>query len=118
MLLLEETEEFTKIYSLLYRLGVTAGYIGFFYISYAVYLSLRQPERLLLVTKWLYPDVAEHYGTTARAVERNMRTVAAAVWRENREKLYELAGEPLHRRPTVSRFLRILVSSLERDEAA
>ncbi len=113
MLLLEETEEYTRIYRQLYRLGVTANYVGFFYVSHAVLLSLRRPERLLLVTKWLYPDVAAHYGTRADAVERGMRTVVAAAWRENRERLQELAGEPLERKPTVSRFLRILTGSLE-----
>lgn len=113
MLLLEETEEYTRIYRQLYRLGVTANYVGFFYVSQAVFLSLRQPERLLLVTKWLYPDVAAHYGARADAVERGMRTVVAAVWRENRERLQALAGEPLERKPTVSRFLRILTGSFE-----
>ena len=34
-----------------------------------------EPERLLLVTKWLYPDVAKQYGTNWKAVERDIRTV-------------------------------------------
>ena len=43
------------VYDLLYRLGITANYTGFFHSAYAVCLVLEQPERLLLVTKWLYP---------------------------------------------------------------
>jgi len=116
MLLLEEAEGYAEIYSALYRLGVTANYTGFFYAAHAVFLAQRQPERLLLVTKWLYPDVAAHYGARADAVERDMRTVVAAVWRKNREQLQGLAGEPLERKPTVSRFLRILAESLGQGE--
>ena len=46
-----------EIYELLYRLGVTANYTGFFYTAYAVQLCAEHPDRLMLVTKWVYPDV-------------------------------------------------------------
>lgn len=36
---------------LLYQLGLTANYRGFFYVSYAIELSTEKEERLLLVTK-------------------------------------------------------------------
>lgn len=49
----------TAIYDLLYRLGVTANYTGFFHTAYAVSLCIGRPDRLLLVTKWLYPEVAK-----------------------------------------------------------
>ena len=45
-------------YHLLYRLGATANYTGFSYLVRALQLCAEEPERLLLVTKWLYPDVA------------------------------------------------------------
>ena len=48
-----------KIYDLLYSLGITANYTGFFQLAYAVKLCAEQPERLLLVTKCVYPDVAK-----------------------------------------------------------
>ncbi|MFQ8982953.1 MAG: sporulation initiation factor Spo0A C-terminal domain-containing protein [Evtepia sp.] len=65
----------TEIYDLLYRLGITANYTGFFHMGYAVKLCCERPERLLMVTKWVYPEVAKHYQTNGRAVERNIRTV-------------------------------------------
>ena len=80
------------VYDLLYRLGITANYTGFFHSAYAVCLVLEQPERLLLVTKWLYPEVARHYATTPGRVERNIRTAAAAAWERNPQLLSELAG--------------------------
>lgn len=44
----------SRSYRLLYQLGVTANYIGFFYTAYAMSLCAEQPDRLLLVTKNLY----------------------------------------------------------------
>ena len=101
----------TDIYDLLYRLGVTANYTGFFHTAYAVSLCMRQPDRLLLVTKWLYPEVAKRHKTNWKAVER-----------ENRFLLEQLAGKPLAQRPCTSQLLAILSSAIPAayglDEAA
>lgn len=70
-----------EIYELLYRLGVTANYTGFFYTAYAVQLCAEHPDRLMLVTKWVYPDVAKRYRTNWKAVERNIRTAGNVIWR-------------------------------------
>lgn len=67
-------DKFSNIYDLLYRLGVTANYTGFFHTACAVSLCAKQPDRLLLVTKRLYPEVARQYRTNWKAVERNIRT--------------------------------------------
>ena len=56
---------------LLYQLGISANYKGFFHAAYAVSLCMERQDRLLLVTKWLYPDVAKRYRTNWKAVERN-----------------------------------------------
>lgn len=69
---------------MLWPLGATANYRGFSYTAYAVLLCVQQQDRLLLVTKWLYPDVAKRYGTNWKAVERNIRTVITVVWEQNR----------------------------------
>ena len=100
--------DIARICGLLYRLGITANYTGFFHTSYAVYLAVQQPERLLLVTKWLYPEVARHYKTTWHCVERNIRTVVRIAWDTNPARLEELARHPLYQRPTASGFLAIL----------
>lgn len=105
---------------LLHCLGVTANYKGYYYAAYAARLCAGRPELLLLITKWLYPEVAEQYGTTWKAVERNIRTVASVAWKQNPELLSQLAGYPLVRRPQPGRFLSILAvalrSELERDQ--
>ena len=57
----------TAIYDVLYRLGITANYRGFFHTVFAVYLAAEQPERLMLVTKWLYPEVGRRYQSATSA---------------------------------------------------
>lgn len=103
----------THIYDLLYSLGVTANYTGFFHMAYAVSLCVEQPDRLLLVTKWLYPEVAKQYNTNWKAVERNIRTVSCIIWQENRSLLEELAHRRLEHKPRNAQILAILVSALD-----
>ncbi len=88
-----------QIYDLLYQLGVTARYVGFFYVSYALQLCVKQPERLQLVTKWVYPDVARQYDTNWRAVARDITTVGNVIWKQNRPLLEKLARRPLKKKP-------------------
>ena len=100
------------IHDLLYRLGVTANYTGFFQTALAVHLCMEQPKRLLLVTKWVYPDVARQYKTNWKAVERNIRTVNRLVWAQSRPFLEELAGRELLSKPSNAQLLAILSYSL------
>lgn len=104
-----------EIYDLLYQLGVTANYTGFFHTAYAVSLCAEQPDRLLLVTKWLYPEVAKQYRTSWKAVERNIRTISVIIWRENRPLLEQLARRNLSEKPRTTQLLAILASSLNSD---
>lgn len=106
------------IYDILYRLGITANYRGFFHTVCAVDLAAEQPERLMLVTKWLYPEVARRYGTSWQAVERNIRSAADIAWRTDRALLEQMARTELPRRPSASRFLAILVAWLAPEDVA
>ena len=111
-------KETAEIYNTLLRLGITAKYRGFFYASYAISIAAKQPERLLMVTKWLYPDVAKRFDTTWICVERNIRTVADVAWKTNRPYLEEMAHIPLTKKPTSTEFLGILVSYISSNAAA
>lgn len=110
--------DISDIYALLRQLGITGNYLGFFQTAYAVYLAARQPERLILVTKWLYPEVAKHYDTTWFCVERNIRSVATIAWNNHRSYLEQLAKQPLPNRPTSSAFLAILTVYFKHDHTA
>ena len=100
------------IHDLLYGLGITANYTGFFQTGSAVQLCMERPERLLLVTKLVYPDVARQYKTNWKAVERNIRTVNGIVWAQNRPFLEKLAGRELLSKPSNAQLLAILSYSL------
>ena len=113
MVLVMNRRKQQEVYDLLYQLGVTANYTGFFHTAYAISLCVEQPDRLLLVTKWLYPEVAKQYGTNWKAVERNIRTVSCIIWREGRPLLEELAHRHLEQKPRNAQMLAILASSLD-----
>lgn len=97
-----------KVYRLLCRMGVTANCNGFYHTAYAVLLAMENPQRLLMVTKWLYPEVAQHYHTTWSAVERSIRTVITIIWNTCPELLSEIAGCPLPKKPGPSQFISML----------
>lgn len=111
-------EIMTATFHLLHRLGITANYDGYFYTAYAVMMAEKQPDRLLLVTKWLYPDVAKQYGTTWKCVERSIRTIIALAWERNPKLLTDLAGYPLEKKPNVGQFIAILTNHLSSSQAA
>ncbi|MBD5095066.1 MAG: sporulation protein [Subdoligranulum sp.] len=107
------SSERAAVRDLLYRLGVTENYIGFLYTSYAVLLCMEQPERLLLVTKWLYPEIAKQYRTKWTAVERDIRTVNSIIWMKNRPLLEQLARVHLEQKPRNAQLLAILAASFD-----
>lgn len=97
-----------EIHALLMSLGIAPTYIGFYHCSYAVYLTTQAPDHLLLVSKWLYPDVAIHFGTSWRHVERNIRTAAKIAWETNPDLVNHLAGYELTGKPKAAHFISIL----------
>ena len=105
-------EQAHDIFNLLYRLGISANYTGFFQTVRAIELCREEPERLLMVTKKVYPEVAGQCGTSWGAVERNIRTVCGVAWKNNRPLLEQLAHRPLPKRPHNTLFLAILVHGL------
>lgn len=96
--------------SLLYPLGITPQYTGYYYIICAVELAAADPSHLVLVTKDLYPTVAARYSSTACRVERNLRQMADLAWRTNPHLLETMAEHPLLRRPRASQFIAILTN--------
>ena len=113
-----DTDITGEIFSLLYDLGVRADTTAFFHTAYAVRLVAEQPQKLLLVTKWLYPEVARHYHTNWKAVERNIRRLAKTVWEKEPNALAAFASRPLLGRPTTSQFIGILAKQLSKYNAA
>lgn len=87
-------------------LGLLPSSVCYFYMAEALRLSLREPDRLLLVTKHVYPDVARCFDTNWKCVERGLRRAANVAWNTAPEKLSELA----HRHLTEAFCFRAVVS--------
>ncbi|MBE6948774.1 MAG: hypothetical protein E7456_02895 [Ruminococcaceae bacterium] len=104
-----------EIDNLLRRLGIGSNYYGFQITAAAVELVLKDLDRLLFVTKELYPDVAEKCNCSVYSVERNIRTVARVAWNRNPELLISLAQYPMSVPPSASQFIDILAAHLARN---
>lgn len=102
-----------EIENLLLRLGANRSYTGFYYVISAVQLSIEDENKLQLISKWLYPEVAKKYHTSEQCVERNIRTLVALIWNKgNRSLLEYIAYTPLNKKPNNAAFISILVSYL------
>lgn len=102
-------QNFSDIYRFFLLLGITPNYLGFYQAAYAVAICMKEPERLISVTKSIYPDVAKYFRTSAGSVERNIRTVARISWDSHSKVLSNLSSESLQKQPTVSQFLSLIV---------
>ena len=107
----------TEIYDLLYRLGITANYTGFFHMGYAVKLCCERPERLLMVTKWVYPEVAKRFNTTPSRVERAIRHAIEVAWDrgdlETLQKYFGYTVSNVKGKPTNSEFIAMIADRLQ-----
>ena len=110
--------DISEIYDLLYRFGLTATNTYFFHTSYAIFLAVKQPERLLLPARWIYPEVAARYNTVSGCVECSIRFASATAWRENLPLLQGLAHRPLPQPPAPAIFLAILAAGFRSGSAA
>lgn len=98
-----------KIHELMHRLRIKRTYMGYYYLSTAIYLVVENEERLLYIHKWLYAEIARIYNTTPYCVERNIRTVKNHLWEKGHaEILSEIAGCPIREKPSNSEFIDIL----------
>lgn len=79
---------------LLHEMGVPPNFKGYNYLRDAVLLTLRDPQLLGgALTKRLYPQLAEKYGSTPGGVEAAIRNaVLASCERGNREFIEKLCG--------------------------
>ena len=98
---------------LLRLLGLSGKLTGFRYAIYMVEQVRDQPENMILITKRLYAQTAEHFRTTPSCVERNLRTLIQSCWNyPNHSFLNLIAGTELRQPPTNSQFIDILAAYL------
>lgn len=97
------------VYELPLTLGIHATYKSYHFLVMALELTLEDDDRLLYVTKNLYPTIARHYHTNIECIDRNLRTVIRKCWNsQQRGLLQSIASYPLTSCPTVTQFIDIL----------
>lgn len=102
-----------QIQHLLLSLGIPSTYLGFHYLTYALYLCIQNEDCLTSVYKTLYANVAAYYDTSRCNVEHCLRTVVRHCWNHgNLTLLTEIAMYPLKQKPTNSEFIDILYHHL------
>lgn len=102
-----------KLTRLLYSLGLSANYTGFYCIISAVEIAGREPQSLTMVTKWLYPQIAKQRGTNWKAVERNIRSAIDIIWKRNPLALQRLSCYHMDAKPTTAQFISLLIFYLQ-----
>jgi len=79
---------------LMVKCGFQARQKGYRYLREAVWIACQEPAVLTQVTKCLYPEVAKHFNTTDKQVERAIRNAIETAWTNGEpEALKEFFGE-------------------------
>ena len=103
----------STIQRVLWDLNIPPSYLGAHYLAYAELLVLEDQNRLTMVTKWLYPEVASRYHTSWQSVERNIRTVIALCWNQDGGVMMgNLMGCTFTRKPSPTRMIQALARYL------
>lgn len=103
----------TAVFGLLHYLGITPKYSGYFQTAQAVELCIEVPDRLTLITKLVYAEVGKRYGVNWMTVERNIRTVAKAAWRNSPGAVEQLMGAKLSTHPKNVEFITALAAKVK-----
>jgi len=94
---------------LLRRLGVNNSYVGFGYAIHGIVSTIHNPYLLTYISKGLYVEIAAHYQTSIKCVERNIRTIINTIWLHgNRELLNQVFGSELEQKPRNGAFIDAL----------
>lgn len=111
----EATKLANRIRTELRRLCISGHLRGYHYLVYMLLQVVLDPNRLMLITKSLYPDTGYHFGVSAASVERGTRTSISNCWnRGGRDALDQMACRHLIEYPTVSEFIDIVADYIRR----
>lgn len=93
----------------LWDFNIPPTYLGTHYLAYAELLVLEDQNRLTMVTKWLYPEIAAYYHTSWKSVERNIRTVISICWERGAcTRLEQNTGIILLSKPSPTGIIQLL----------
>ena len=106
----EEPEDVERLATaMLMQIGVPAHLSGYKFIRTALIMVTDRPEMFSSLTRVLYPEIAQEFGTTASCVERAIRHAISLTWdrggSENYRRLLGRQASTVGLKPTNSEFL-------------
>ena len=94
------------------EIGIPAHIKGYQYIREGIMMSVKEPETLNYITKYLYPTIAKKYRTTTSSVERAIRHAIEVAWNRGKlDAMEELFGYSVNSgkgKPTNSEFIALI----------
>ena len=102
----------SAVTDLIHEIGIPAHIKGYQYIREGIIMSVKDPEMLNYITKFLYPTIAQKYRTTTSSVERAIRHAIEVAWNRGKlDSMEELFGYNVNSgkgKPTNSEFIALL----------
>lgn len=109
--LFESTLE-NDVTKMIRSIGIPAHIKGYQYIREGIILSIKDPDTLNYITKYLYPSIAQKYHTTTSSVERAIRHAIEVAWNRGKldtmENLFGYSVNSGKGKPTNSEFIALI----------
>ena len=104
------------IREVLFDARISKAYKGYPYLEHAIYLVIEDERRLCHIFNEVYAKVGEYYGTTASAVEKNLRTIRDVFWQSNCCDFFkERSGVILDDRPYLRELIELFADEVEKE---
>ena len=105
-----------KISNIFITVGIPAHIKGYQYLREAIKLTIDNPEIINSITKRLYPEVADHFGTSPSKVERAIRHAIEVAWNrgkiENINTLFGVRVYNHNEKPTNGEFIALVADKM------
>lgn len=106
-----------RITAILYDLGIPAYPKGFRYLRYGILITYSDYSEVEgRITKYLYPEIAEHFGTTDHRVERAIRHVIKTAFDRDNGKFAKYFGATTRTGATNAQVIIMLADKLLLDD--
>ncbi|MCI2056022.1 MAG: sporulation initiation factor Spo0A C-terminal domain-containing protein [Oscillibacter sp.] len=102
------------------ELGIPGNYTGYRQLILAMELATEDENRILNIYRDIYGEIAQQNHTTARSVEKNIRTVLRAAWQRGphtRRSYERIGGYSCMEKPVTSEFLDITSEYLRKNQS-
>lgn len=105
-----------KVTNIMHEIGVPAHIKGYQYLREAIIMVVENIELLNGITKELYPNIAEKYGTTSSRVERAIRHAIEVAWARGKmdtiDNIFGYTVNTNRGKPTNSEFIAMIADKL------